>query len=335
MIGYKEAASSGRIRKGLITHWQMHYESLRDKLIRGGYTEEHIENDSVLTQNEARQHSVYRRFCLDHYLALSEHALYCQCIGARRDDLTIPLSSRSIGGEFVPRMEHTLNRLKAEFAFARLLYFKSMKLDDKWDTFEDEVTFAELYEGEVIGIESEMLRTSFRLCSGILDKIANGVCDLFNVAKTSEHLYFERFWRNNEDRWFKLSNSENYSLIGLYSQATDLGLRNGEWEIFKSWRNNLEHRMLILTSTTDVDSDMLAVYRSVRPPLRVPFQEFQEKTLHFLQFVRSAIINFALCVRQEALKASSTDGGIEIPFVFVHKHPGSDNLRIMGNEHTS
>src|ERR1035438_9470427 len=45
-----------------------------------------------------------------------------------------------------------------------------------------------------------------------------------------------------------LRKSTNPSLVALYSQATDLG-KDGEWAIFKTWRNDLEHRFLRSAST--------------------------------------------------------------------------------------
>ena len=102
-------------------------------------------------------------------------------------------------------------------------------------------------------MRTELLRTSFRLCLGILDKIALGVCELYDIADPTEKLYFENFWRPKTGkgkaatRWQILAaKSNNPSLVALYSQATDVQAQ-GEWSLFKVWRNDLEHRFLILT----------------------------------------------------------------------------------------
>ena len=49
-------------------------------------------------------------------------------------------------------------------------------------------------------------------------------------------------------RWQKINNILNISLLALYTQATDLNNKDGEWSIFKEWRNNLEHSHLNLLS---------------------------------------------------------------------------------------
>ena len=120
-------------------------------------------------------------------------------------------------------MELRLNRLKSEFALARLLYYES---DQKqWESYDNEISFTELYEDEAVGLRPEMLRTSFRLCFGILDKIAHAICELFDMSEPDEPLAFERFWkprgkglsRKQQDRWAKVNSIENFSLLALYS----------------------------------------------------------------------------------------------------------------------
>src|ERR1035441_4207308 len=126
------------------------------------------------------------------------------------------------------------NRLKAEFGTARHLYHQATNANTK-DLHEHEITYTELFEGETVSIRTELLRTSFRLCLGILDKIALGICELYNIADPTEKLYFESFWQPNAKkgkagtRWATLkAESDNASLVALYSQATDLG-SDGEW----------------------------------------------------------------------------------------------------------
>ena len=75
--------------------------------------------------------SDFRKFCLDNYLTLSEHGLYCKCVGSARDNLTIPTLT-GVVGDFVVPMEMVLNRLKSEFSFSRRLYFEFLthKVED-------------------------------------------------------------------------------------------------------------------------------------------------------------------------------------------------------------
>jgi tetratricopeptide (TPR) repeat protein len=260
------------------------------------------EHDISETQKEFESLSPYRRFCIENHLTLSEHSLYCKCIGTRRDDLSIPTPVRPIGGIYIPRMELILNRIKAEYAFARLLFFRSVDdSETKWDSYDDELVFSELSEGEVIGVNNEMLRTSFRLCFGILDKIALAICDLFKLAKEGDKIYFDNFFSDCK-RKQKINDIPNPSLVALFSQTTDLNQLNGEWSFFKKWRNKLEHGLLIIQNSSDIHNDKYKVFEGQFKFFVTSEQEFKQNSLELLRFVRSAIFNFVFCVRHEGVK---------------------------------
>lgn len=277
------------------------------------------EQDRQIRQ-EAETHSPYRQFTLRHHLGLSEHSLYCHCRGARRDDLMIATNARPVTGDQIPRLELILNRLKAEFGAARLLFYKATQ-QSSWDLHDEEMTYAELLEGEAVSMASEFLRTSFRLCLGILDKITLGVCELYDIADNQENLHLESFWRPTarkgkaSTRWDKLTaRSKNPSLVALYSQATDLG-SDGEWAIFKNWRNDLEHRFLILTDEP-TPPDILKARQGTFHTRCVTIKEFRERALQLMQFTRSAIFNFAFCVRHET---RATQEGPSVTLTLHHK----------------
>jgi hypothetical protein len=225
-------------------------------------------------------------------------------------------------------MEYVLNRLKSEFALARLLYYQALLQEtDRWETYDDEVIFTELYEGESIGTRSEMTRTSFRMCFGILDKIGRAICDLFDLANPDEPIYFESFWRprgkdlssKQKERWPRLNSIRNFPLLALYSQATDLNSHSGEWGIFKAWRNALEHGMMMLSYSKEAPLDPYGVLKDNQYLQSVHYDDFVEKTLHFLRLTRSAIFNFTFCARHEGIKHRSGVDGTYITIRFDHK----------------
>ncbi len=290
-----------------------------------GYDNEQLAHELQETAGKASAHTPYRLFTLQHHLGLSEHSLYCQCAGARRDDLMIATAGNPVTGDKIPRLELIVNRLKAEFGTARLLYYKAI-IDDTTEYYEQDITFTELYEGEEIGIRTELLRTSFRLCLGILDKIALGICELSDVADQEEKLYFESFWTPTSKkgkastRWHALNaKSTNPSLVALYSQATDLR-SDGEWALFKAWRNDLEHQFLILTQTA-APPDGWNARAGTFSTRCVTIKEFRDRTLHLLQFTRGAIFNFTFCIRHET---QSPDDGTSITLTLNHKHAEPD-----------
>lgn len=325
--GYKKATQDSKLPTKIIHSFQKKQENLKTKLEDLGYSDERTTHDIKETIVESGTHSNYRIFCIDKYLTLSEHSLYCNCLGARRDDLTIPKTTEPIGGDFIPKMELMLNRLKSEYALARLLFYQSEpknKCTNK--TFDNELAFTELNEGETISTHSEMLRVSFRLCFGVLDKIAHGICELFELSDPDEPLYFESFWKprgksvKQQNRWSTLSSIDNMPLLALYSQATDLNAINGEWGSFKKWRNSLEHRMFILTRDTVSPPDTFKALNGQKDIELTDYTEFENKTLHLLQLTRSAIFNFVFCVRREGLKVKRADKSTTIRFEHKQKN---------------
>lgn len=284
-----------------------------------------ILEDHILTMQERNTLSHYRLFSIDNSLSLSEHAVYCSCVGARRDDLTIALPNVSMGGDFVPMMELLLNRLKSEFSLSRLLFYYAVsgqKSSDN-DFYEKEIIFTELYDNEKIGIKEEMLRTSFRLCFGIFDKIAKGICQLYKLAKPNEQIYFDKFWKSPNKRWETILNiNENPGLTALYSLATDINQKHGEWGFYKEWRNALEHNLLFLTDSTLREIDIFKVTDSYENAIRVDYSEFKNKALHLLQLVRSAIFYFVFMVRVEGFKLKEencNEKSINIPIILSPK----------------
>ena len=317
MDGYHKAANSNEIPAWMAEIFKNKASYLKNILKKKGYTQEDFEKEMEETANEKDRHSDYRLFCLNNHLALSEHSLYCHCAGARRDDLMIPTPGASITGKFVPKMEHILNRVKSEFSLARLLFYQALEAQkNEWEVYQDEVVFTELHDNEAIGIKPEMLRTGFRLCYGILDKIAEGVCELYDLTGEKENVSFPNFWRS---KWEEINAIDNISLTALYSQAHDLNDNYGEWNMFKDWRNSLEHEILVLTQDDlQIHDDPFNIYQGKRGIVKVGLQDFLSKTLHLLQFTRSAIFNFTFLVRNEGHKGNNP-GDIGLPITFKHK----------------
>ena len=319
---YEIAANASDARPQIRAVASTMREYVVKRLAKRGKTLEQLQRDSQQPQSEVRNHSEYRQFTLEHHLGLSEHSLYCRCNGARRDDLMIATKTTPLVGDCVPRLEFVLNRLKAEFGTARLLYYQAVH-DQSWDLHEHEITYAELFEGEQISVRTELLRTSFRLCLGILDKIALGVCELYDVADPAEKVYFESFWRPKatkgkaSTRWDTLvAKSENPGLVALYSQASDVQSQ-GEWSVFKTWRNDLEHRFLILTDDLSRE-DILHAREGTFGTRCIARAEFTKRVLSLLQFTRSAIFNFTYCARHETRARSDKPS---TTLTLQHKYP--------------
>ncbi|MHB8336375.1 MAG: LA2681 family HEPN domain-containing protein [Ignavibacteriaceae bacterium] len=329
-VGYEVASETeprnSNVPKWLISIWKIEASKCNEFLKQLNFDENVVHNDLEETKKEFDLLSDYRKFCINSHLTLSEHSLYCSCIGARRDDILICTPFHTFDADFIPIMEKILNRLKSEFSLARLLFFYATQdKRNELSAYDSEVMFTELYDSESLGTKPEMIRLSFRLCFGILDKIADAICTLFDLADPKENISFERFWNPNPNkgslkqktRWHKINSIYNISLIALYTQATDLNSSKGEWSFFKKWRNALEHNQLTLLTEKELGDDIFAIYKNNPDILVVDEIYFQSKTLQMLQFTRSAIFNFVFLVRNEAGKAKPKEGrAIKYPFRF-------------------
>lgn len=265
-----------------------------------------VEDDSHIDEDEYQSLTEYRKWCLDNFLSLSEHGLYCKCYGSARDNLIIPLSTRGLVGDFIYPMEKVLNRLKSEFGLARLMLYEYKTTDI--DCFvEDEACYSELYDNELLGINIEKLRVAFRICFGVLDKIANAIELLFNF-QTKGNIYFPTFWRlDKQERLEKFEALNNVGLIGLYSIACDLNHHaKGELSFYKQWRNALEHSFVFVYENEKPENtgNSLAYYEE---PVFISEFEFVESVEHVLQLTRSAIFSFVFAVRIKAEKEALED----------------------------
>jgi len=326
--GYEKAVkfATNNNPKFLVMEWKKEAKRLRKHFnIEGD-----IDSDYEETQQEFESLSEYRKYCITKRLTLSEHALYCNCIGARRDDLLICYPFKSFSAEFIPTMEKILNRIKSEFSISRLLYYYgNQNKENIFDKNDNEVMFSELLESEYINTKSELLRTSFRLCFGILDKIAYAICKLFDLSDQEEKIYFESFWNprgrlkegsKKQKRWDNINDIDNISLLALYTQSTDLNIKKGEWGFLKDWRNALEHNFLIIKNDDYEEDDPFMIYKNNPDFIIVDKQYFINKGFQMLQFTRSAIFNFVFMVRKEAHKHNSEDDNQYITHTIQYKN---------------
>jgi tetratricopeptide (TPR) repeat protein len=254
-----------------------------------------MENELKLNEIEYANHNNKLKFYLNNFLSLSEHALYCKCNGSKIDNLTIGYSGYTTTDIKITQSEILLNRIKSEFSLGRTLYYEFLNYE-----FEDNVYYENLIDGITNGLNYEKLRTSFRLCFGILDKIAEGICFLFDLKDSpNENIYFESFWnpRKNKERWIKINSVKNIHLTALYNIACDLNKINGEFGFYKDWRNQMEHGIFTLTESKENDK----VLKEKLLSEHTTKENFENQTKFLLQLTRSAIFSFVFCTREKLI----------------------------------
>jgi hypothetical protein len=298
-LGYENVISSNQIPP----MWKKYYKEQIDNhtihIVK--VCQEHNvkkdEYDKKHTEEEYENHSNFRKFCLQKNLVLSEHGLYCKCVASTTDDLSILTNSRVTNNSSIP-MEMVLNRLKSEFSLSRRLYYEYLSEDKSYELLH-ESCFSELFIGELLGVEMEKLRTSFRLCFGILDKIGVAICELYDVYPKNRNIYFQSFWQLDSDgRREQFEAIKTPGLLALYSIATDLNeYKNGELSFFKQYRNDLEHKFVIIHESKNPDN-IYATYGYFKDIVYIQEAEFTKHLELLFQLTRSAIFSFVFTVRE-------------------------------------
>lgn len=323
-LGFRNASKSNKLPPTWAKYYSMRAEKI-DRDIEKNCLDMgiDIEDDSHLDKQEYQSLSDYRKWCLDNFLSLSEHGLYCKCYGSARDNLTIPLTTRGISGDFIYSMEKVLNRLKSEFGLARLMLFE-YGVADIDNIIEDEACYSELYDNELLGINIEKLRTAFRICFGILDKIGNAIALLFDLQPKGKNnkvrnASFHTFWElDKKERVEKFNSYGNAGLIGLYSIACDLNYSlKGELNFYKQWRNALEHSFVFIYDDKPEETQSLTNYYG--EPEFISKAEFIESAEHVLQLTRSAIFSFTYAVRIKAEKEKSNEAEHLFQYITIQR----------------
>lgn len=292
---FKKASEQGNMPEEIKNTIEIGINKSANFLITNNFDFSSLEDDIILDYKEYSNHPENIKFFLDNFLSLSEHGLYCKCNGAKVDDLTIGFPGYISTDKKLAELEVLNNRLKSEFSFARQLYFDFLS-----NNLTDNVHYENILDGIKNGIQLEQLRTSFRLCFGILDKIAEGLCYLYDLeTKKQENIYFESFWNSKQipTRWDKINSFKNIHLTALYSIACDLNKKDGEFGFYKTWRNRLEHGLFSLTS----DEHQSKVWQGKTFSEKTTERNFEKQTKYLLQLTRSAIFSFVFCIRKELI----------------------------------
>ena len=202
--GYKFACQSPLTPKT----WTPYYKHKIDFLAKQ-LNSQNLDYDESETSKEYSLISEFRQWCIKENLTLNIHGMYCACIANERDNLT--LFEEVISSENILKYEQYLNRIKAEFSLVRILYYESKFTESSRVDFES--CYSELNEREIINLKSEKLRTCFRLCFSILDKLAIFLCEYFELT-IKKNTAFNNFWHDHK---LKLEEKENFALIAVNS----------------------------------------------------------------------------------------------------------------------
>ena len=281
--GYELALSSKFTPDQYKPYYKSKIQYLKDEFI----TNEESDIDEVENLKEFLTMSQYRQWCIKENLTLNIHGIYCSCIDNERDTLTF--FEGIITNEEILKFEQFLNRIKSEFSHLRHLYYGSIHNDNSKIDYES--GYSELDENEIINIGTEQLRTCFRLCFSILDKLSIILCTFFKL-KIQKSTCFHNFWKQNKDSFEKI---DNPFLIAIYSIINDLNSENGEFKFYKEWRNSLEHNLLFLVPDS-------TNYKTYDGHIYIEVDKFKGNLKNLIQITRSSIFSTVFVILHEYRK---------------------------------
>lgn len=234
-------------------------------------------------ENQFKSLSEIRQFVLKYHLSLNEHSVYCKCTDSNIDNLRIALSSGSlhnIEDYDLLKLDGIINRIISEFAYSRQLYCNHVY---GLSTTPEDIEFSKLSnKSDLLGYRNEELRNSYRLTYSVLDKIMNGVIELFKIRENG-HTYFENFFSIYKEQ---LKVQKSIHLVALYSISSELNQQNGMLKHFKQYRNEMEHAFLPINETSNNS---------------ISLTELEHFTLSLLRLTRSAVFSFVFLVREQTI----------------------------------
>lgn len=245
----------------------------------------------------------YRRWCLDNILFLNPLNDVEKASVAARDIMGLPDFITAINEP--PIVTGMFNALKQEFGSARWMLWEGINSGEPH--FSDrEVLLYNTLDYPSYGLSVEKVKIAFRMTYSILDKIAYFLNHYLALSIPEKRVSFRTIWREKDngpvrDRFAK---SENWPLRGLFWLSKDLfeeDIRDStepEARALAELRHHLEHKYV-------------KVHEMLLPPMSIgdPFHDtlahaitrsdLEQRTLHLMQLVRSALIYLSLGMHRE------------------------------------
>lgn len=202
-----------------------------------------------------------------------------------------------------------LNDIKEDFLISKLLLAQSQFRQDDLTSISKKVAFVNTLDYANYNIYSALLKSAFRTCFNILDKIAFFINDYLDLKMKDSRIYFHTIWEDSKTKAVKekIRNTENISLFALYDMHLDLGRDKR----LKKLRNSITHRKL-----TIYDSMITTKWDDKEDDENIGSATMLSETIELMKFVRSAIIYLMNFVEMEENKKRAKLKGI-VPPIFA------------------
>ncbi|WP_459003188.1 LA2681 family HEPN domain-containing protein [Stenotrophomonas sp. PSU_St103] len=266
------------------------------------------------------QEKRYRRWCLDNRLFLSPmNDAYTQPVAAT-DSLSLPTHrADGVGISYLA----AFNQLKQEYIYARWCMFVGLD-DQKINMADREVLLSSNADSARYSIAIEQVKTAYRAAYSLLDKVANFVCDRWDINAKRKSADFARLWRTEPKKGVETTirpefeGSENIWLHALYSLSEDIfneDVRQSaspDSQQLHLVRNALEHRFFkIVWARSDCDETSMLHDRLSE---QMTLDDFQRKALRVLLMARSAIMYLCLAMHRAEQQRHEKEEGLSVSY---------------------
>lgn len=166
------------------------------------------------------------------------------------------------------------------------------------------VAFVNTLDYAVFNVYSALLKSAFRICYNILDKIGFFINDHLGLGMNSFRIDFHTIWDDPKTKKVReeIRATDNISLFALYDMHLDLNCDDR----LKRLRNSITHRKLTIYNSwlTEWDEE------------NIGHETMLAEAIKLMKLVRSAIIYMMNFVEIEKNKKRAKLGGI-VPPIFV------------------
>lgn len=277
---------------------------------------------------EGHLENPYFSFIRQNSIALSIHCSERELSSGRFDLLTIPHIHTSLAdGSGVPEIFAMMNVMKADFAFARQVFFDVRDYDADTPYYET-TSHADTLDYAVYGVRYSALTTAQRIAFDILDKISVAIACYLKLPESNQKTFINLWGKRAKGNGFVFSKqveaeliSGNQPLIALFNIYQDISkhdsLGDGFMGAQKQFRNSSTHRFTVLHDMgRDHSSTSLAIDHK-------DLEEFEQLTLASLRLARAALFYFVDFIVLSESRRDTEDGGL----VFSSEVPDHDYIR--------
>lgn len=262
----------------------------------------------------------YRKWCLENHLFLNPlNDIVIDNI-AGHDCLLLP--TMTLKFDKPPIYQTIFNQIKQEFVSARHMLFEGLTQKELHYSDTDNLQLDTL-DYATYSYSTEKIKTAFRLCYSILDKIGYLLNDYLSLDFKPDRVSFRSIWNIHDKETKslilnpKISQTQNWPFRGLYLLSKDLYEKDVEFSSpiepeakeLAQIRNFIEHKSFKIVEFGEsglFDNGLTYV---------IERNQFEQKSLNLIKLIRAGMIYLSLGINLEEKKKEIPNPVLPINFI--------------------